>query len=91
MIGSLIDRPLIQKDFRHKYPVLVSMYSDELDQAKVIFDRQLTLAKSPSGPIISKNMPRVAGIMKWTLELSERISGGMEKLKNVNHGYVKYM
>lgn len=86
MMGPLLERPLIQKDFRYKYPILLSMYNEELDQAKMIFDRQMTCLQSPSGPVINKNMPRVAGLLKWAQELKERIGGGMEKLKQINHG-----
>lgn len=86
MMGSLLERPIIQKDFRYKYPILLSTYNEELDQAKVIFDRQMQCLQSPSGPVINKNMPRVAGLLKWTQELKERIGGGMENLKQINHG-----
>ncbi len=86
MIGPLIERPLIQKDFRYKYPVLLSMFNRDLDQAKMIFDRQMELMQEPSGPVVNKNMPRVAGLLKWTQELKERIGLAMEKLKLVNHG-----
>ena len=32
-------------------------------------------------------MPPVAGLLHWTKELKERIGGGMEKLRHLNHGY----
>ena len=86
MMGPLLERPLIQRDFHFKYPIVLSMYSEELDQAKVIFDRQMEAIQSVSGPVINKNMPRVAGLLTWTHELKERIGGGMEKLKQINHG-----
>lgn len=86
MMGPLIERPLIQKDFRYKYPILLSMYNEELDQAKQIFDRQMQSIQSVSGPVVSKNMPRVAGLLRWTQELKERIGNGMEKMKLINHG-----
>ena len=86
MMGSLLERPLIHNDFQYKYPILLSMYDRELDGAKAIFDKQLALAQTPSGPIINKNMPYVAGVLKWTKELKERISVSMEKLRMINHG-----
>ena len=88
MMGPLLERPIIQKDFRYKYPIMLDMYSEELDQAKVIFDRQMQRLQGASGPVINKNMPRVAGLLKWTQELKERIGLGMEKLKQINHGSV---
>ena len=86
MMGPLLERPLIHRDFQYKYPILLAMYNQELDQAKMIFDEQMVAARSPSGPVINKNMPPVAGALKWTLELRERIGQNMEKLRAINHG-----
>ena len=49
MMGSFLERPLIQKDFSENYQVLVKMCDKELDSAKVIFDYQLARAKSDQG------------------------------------------
>lgn len=63
------------------------MYEEELDQAKVIFDGQMNLANEEGTPPINKNMPNVAGAMKWSHELRDRISKPMHALKlSVNHG-----
>ena len=88
MMGSLLERPVIHEDFKTKYPILLSMYNQELDQAKMIFDEQMKAAESPSGPVINKNMPHVAGVLKWAQELRERIGQNMGKLRAINHGYV---
>ena len=88
MMGSLIDRPLIHKDFQRNYSSLVHMYNKELDCAKMIFDQQLDKAQTPTGPTLNKNMPQVAGILKWAKELRDRVDYGMEKLKSLNHGSV---
>lgn len=103
MMGSLLERPLVHRDFQTKYPVLLSMYDRELDQTKVIFNQQISQNRSPQvhihictltslihsmslqGPCINKNMPPVAGLLRWTQELRERIGGGMEKLRNISH------
>ena len=86
MMGPLLERPIIEREFCSKYPILLSMYSGELDRAKAIFDKQMEALHGPSGPVINKNMPRVAGLLKWTQELTERIGFSMEKLKQINHG-----
>ncbi len=86
MMGSLLERPIIQRDFRFKYPVLLTEYNKELDQAKMIFDSQMERVQGPSGAIINKNMPHVAGVLKWSQELRERVSGNMDRLKLINHG-----
>ena len=86
MMGNLLERPLIHKDFQYKYPLLLTMYNQELDDAKKIYDRQLGLKHTPAGPAINKNMPSVAGLLKWSQELRERVDSHMEKMKKVNHG-----
>ncbi len=86
MLGSLVERPLIHRDFRYKYPILVQLVSQELDSSKLIFDEQLERVKSPEGPIINKNMPPMAGLLRWSQELKERVNQSVEKLKTINHG-----
>ena len=88
MMGSLIERPLIHKDFQHNYSTLIQMLNEELDCAKLIYDQQLALAKMPAGPMLNKNMPRVAGILRWAKELRDRVDSGMEKMSTLNHGSV---
>ena len=46
MMGVLIERPLVHRDFQAKYPLLLTMYDRELDQSKVIFNQQVALARS---------------------------------------------
>ena len=45
-MGLLIERPLVHRDFQAKYPLLLSMYSKELDDSKLIFNQQVALARS---------------------------------------------
>lgn len=49
MMGTFLERPQVHRDFQHNYLVLVDMCSQELDEAKTIFDKQLVRAKSPIG------------------------------------------
>ena len=49
MMGSFLERPLIQKDFNANYQILVTMCDRELDSAKIIFDDQLARANTPQG------------------------------------------
>ena len=88
MIGSLLDRSVIHKNFQHKYPILVNMCNNELNSVKKLFDQQLALSKTASGPVVNENMPRVAGVLRWSQELKERIQLPMEKLKTIEHGFV---
>ena len=87
MIGTLLDRPVIHHFFEHNYFALVGMCSDELDDTKVIFDKQLARAKTPLGPILNKNMPPMAGLLQWSQALRERICSFMERMKLLGNGY----
>jgi len=90
MMGSLLERPVVHKIFQHNYPILVHMCSKELDNCKIIFDQQLARAETGEGPILNKNMPRVAGILKWCQEMRDRVESFMEKLKHVSNGWVQW-
>ena len=46
MMGVLLERPLVHRDFQAKYPLLLAMFDQELNQSKVIFNQQLARAKS---------------------------------------------
>ena len=52
MMGSFLERPLINKDFNENYQVLVKMCDKELDSAKVIFDNQLARASTAQGEYV---------------------------------------
>ena len=85
--GSLMDRPRIHADFEHKYPVLLSMFEDDLDTAKIIFDQQQTYESNEETLPINKNKPPISGCLKWAQELRERIKTPMGNLKlSLNHG-----
>lgn len=86
MMGSLLERPIVHDIFQHNYPILVHICNKELDDAKVIFDRQLARARTDKGPILNKNMPIVAGKLKWCQEMRDRVNSFMEKLKYLNDG-----
>ena len=86
MVGSMLDRPAIHSNFQQKYPLLVSMCDQELQAVKALFDKQLALVGTPSGPVVHKNMPPVAGLLRWTHDLKDRIQQMMDHFKTVDHG-----
>ena len=85
MMGTLLERPIIREKFEHKYLILLQMVNQEMDAVKKLFDNQLSLAQT-TGPVINKNMPRVAGVLKWCQEIRERVHLSIDKLRAVNHG-----
>ena len=84
MMGTLIERPTINQIFEHKYSSLLRMCDEELNAVKRLFVYQQSL-QSTSGPILNKNMPKVAGMLRWSQELRERTELTMEKLKTIQH------
>lgn len=81
ILGSLLKRPLIKKDFDPKYQFILDMLEDDMDSTKKIFDDQ-NEAKMKEGSIsVHRNMPDVAGSLKWAKELKDRVSKPMKKFK----------
>ena len=85
MMGTLLERPIIRENFKYKSALLLEMVNKEMDAVKKLFDYQLSLAQT-TGPVINKNMPRVAGVLKWCQEIRERVHLSIDKLRAVNHG-----
>ncbi|KAL2078484.1 hypothetical protein ACEWY4_026169 [Coilia grayii] len=86
MFGFILERPHIQSQIGCKYKELVDMFSSELDVAKLVFDAQMSAAEMYKGiPPISKNMPHVAGQLKWAQELRDRIQTPMTSFKAISH------
>ncbi|XP_068120654.1 dynein axonemal heavy chain 9 isoform X2 [Hyperolius riggenbachi] len=84
MFGSLLERPLIARDAFDKYPLLVSMFDQELDDAKAIFDQHMT-EETEGYPQINKNMPLVTGNLNWAKELRERLQIPYSNFRHVTH------
>uniref|UniRef100_H2YYB5 AAA+ ATPase domain-containing protein n=1 Tax=Ciona savignyi TaxID=51511 RepID=H2YYB5_CIOSA len=86
MFGSLLERPIIKQDMWPKYPVLLSIFHTELDEAKVIFDRQMEAGKANDGYYpVNKNMSLVSGAMKWAKELKARIQNPYSNFRLISH------
>ncbi|XP_053308775.1 dynein axonemal heavy chain 9 [Spea bombifrons] len=85
MFGSLLDRPIIAEDVYDKYPRLITMFDQELDAAKIIFDRHVQNDAEHAYPQINKNMPLVAGNLNWAQELRERLQTPFSNFRHVTH------
>lgn len=62
------------------------MVEEDLDAVKKLYDHQMTLMQT-TGPRLNKNMPKVAGMLKWSQELRERVHLSTDKFRALNHGY----
>ncbi|XP_075576162.1 dynein axonemal heavy chain 17 isoform X2 [Pelecanus crispus] len=86
MFASLLERPLIKAEVSPYYSALLGMFNAELDNVKALYDAQ-TASPPPHGqiPHINKNMPPVAGQLKWALELQQRLEGPHRDLFAIDH------
>ncbi|XP_012509385.1 PREDICTED: dynein heavy chain 9, axonemal [Propithecus coquereli] len=83
--GNLLERPLVARDASDKYLVLLRMFSKELDAVRMIYSQhvqeEIELGFSP----VHKNMPAVAGGLRWTQELRQRIQGPFGNFRRITH------
>ena len=66
-------------------PALVSNLQQELDEAKDIFLKQEQKLKESGRPQIDRNMPPVAGQLRFAKELRLKIASGVKDFKGLNH------
>uniref|UniRef100_A0A8C9IS29 Dynein axonemal heavy chain 17 n=1 Tax=Piliocolobus tephrosceles TaxID=591936 RepID=A0A8C9IS29_9PRIM len=85
MCGGLLERPLILAEVVPRYSVMLELFDAELDNAKILYDAQMAASEEGNIPLIHKNMPPVAGQLKWSLELQERLEVSMKHLKHIEH------
>ncbi|GFN78401.1 dynein heavy chain 9, axonemal, partial [Plakobranchus ocellatus] len=85
IMGSLLERPLIKKDFDEKYSVVVQKMHEMLDEAKVMYDNQWQLKQESGKAPIHKNMPNMTGSLRWSKELADRITAPMSTYKRMEH------
>uniref|UniRef100_A0A8C0BA58 Dynein axonemal heavy chain 17 n=1 Tax=Buteo japonicus TaxID=224669 RepID=A0A8C0BA58_9AVES len=90
MFASLLERPLIKAEVSPYYSALLGMFKAELENVKVLYDAQTASPPLHRGsPAINKNMPPVAGQLKWALELQQRLEGPHRDLFAISHPYVQ--
>ncbi|KAM6049902.1 dynein axonemal heavy chain 17 [Theristicus caerulescens] len=86
MFASLLERPLINAEVSPYYSVLLGMFNAELDNVKALYDAQTASPPLHGGGLsINKNMPPVAGQLKWALELQQRLEGPHRDLFAISH------
>ena len=85
-MGTLLERPLVKNNFQTKFPQILKAVDSELDAVKRLYDHQMSSVQASSGQV-NKNMPKVAGLLRWSQELTERVQTMMEKFNALNHGY----
>ncbi|XP_066544120.1 dynein axonemal heavy chain 11 [Amia ocellicauda] len=84
MFGTLLERPGINKLFAPNYTVLLNMFETEMNCCQQILDTQREKLRHGCA-VLSKNMPTVAGNLKWSQELRERILSNRSNLNHLTH------
>ncbi|XP_033840356.1 dynein heavy chain 9, axonemal isoform X2 [Periophthalmus magnuspinnatus] len=85
MFGSLLDHPLVAADAVDRYPTLVSMFDQELDRIRFIYLKCLQAANQLAWCPMNKNMPPVAGGLRWVQELRRRIQAPFSIFRKLSY------
>ncbi|XP_030817712.1 dynein heavy chain 17, axonemal [Camarhynchus parvulus] len=86
MFATVLERPLIKAEASPCYLALLGMFEAELESVKMLYDTRFVSPPPPrGGPAIHKNMPPVAGQLKWALELQQRLEGPRKDLLAMKH------
>ncbi|NXH98563.1 DYH9 protein, partial [Pachycephala philippinensis] len=83
MFRNLLERPVIAAVAAAKVPVLLSIFSTALDQARLIYARHTQAGLQLGFPPLHKNVPPVAGALRWAQELRARIQGPLERFRHI--------
>uniref|UniRef100_A0A8B9HTP5 Dynein, axonemal, heavy chain 9 n=1 Tax=Astyanax mexicanus TaxID=7994 RepID=A0A8B9HTP5_ASTMX len=85
MFGSLLERPLIAADSQKKYPVLITMFDKELNNCRTLYKKHIQSEEELGYSPVNKNMPVVAGGLRWAQQLQERIQTTYNSFRYVTH------
>ncbi|KAM6948829.1 LOW QUALITY PROTEIN: dynein axonemal heavy chain 11-like [Aplochiton taeniatus] len=84
IFGTLLERPRIHQLFSPNYSLLLAMFSQEMDQCQLILEQHRERLRSGCA-LLSKNMPPVAGNLKWSQELRDRVLTHRSNLNHLTH------
>uniref|UniRef100_G3PRS5 Dynein axonemal heavy chain 11 n=1 Tax=Gasterosteus aculeatus TaxID=69293 RepID=G3PRS5_GASAC len=84
IFSALLERPQIHQLFSPNYDVLLHMFNQDVDHCQSMLDRHRDGLRSGCN-ILGKNMPSVAGNLKWSQELRIRILTHRSNLCQLAH------
>ncbi|XP_008276610.1 dynein axonemal heavy chain 9 [Stegastes partitus] len=85
MFGSLLERPLVAADALDRYPLLLSTFDKDLDYCKLLYNKHIQATEELGSPPVNKNMPAVAGGLRWAQELQQRIQASFSKFRHLSY------
>ncbi|XP_074176492.1 dynein axonemal heavy chain 9-like [Rhinolophus sinicus] len=83
--GSLLERPLVARDTSAKYLVLIQMFTTDLDAVRIIYNQHVQEEADLGFSSVHKNMPCVAGGLRWAQDLRCRIQGPFADFRRIAH------
>ncbi|XP_033374700.1 dynein heavy chain 9, axonemal [Parus major] len=83
MFRNLLERPAMAAVAADKVPVLLSMFSTALEQARLTYTRHTQAGLQLGFPPLHKNVPPVAGALGWAQELRARIQRPLEHFRHI--------
>ncbi|KAF0872636.1 DYH9 protein, partial [Crocuta crocuta] len=83
--GKLLERPLIAQDASERYLLLIQMFNKDLDTVRVIYSQRVQEEAELGFAAVHKNMPTVAGGLRWAQELRQRIQGPFANFRRMAH------
>ncbi|XP_062965627.1 dynein axonemal heavy chain 9 [Cynocephalus volans] len=81
--GNLLKRPLVAQETSDKYLVLIQMFNKDLDVVRIIYNQHVLEEAELGFPPVHKNMPTVAGGLRWAQELRQRIQGPFSNFRRI--------
>ncbi|KAM3592376.1 uncharacterized protein V6R79_017533 [Siganus canaliculatus] len=85
MFGGLLERPIVAGVAVERYPVLVSLFDKELECCQILYNKHVQAAADLGWTPVHKNMPSVAGGLRWAQELQQRIQTLFSKFRDINY------
>ncbi|XP_052612854.1 LOW QUALITY PROTEIN: dynein axonemal heavy chain 9 [Peromyscus californicus insignis] len=83
--GTLLERPLVARDMSHKYLALIRMFSRDLDAVRLIYSHHIQEEAEHGFSPVHKNMPTMAGGIRWAQELRQRIKAPFSNFTHITH------
>ncbi|XP_023385619.1 dynein heavy chain 9, axonemal [Pteropus vampyrus] len=83
--GSLLERPLVAQDTSDKYLVLIKMFNKDLDTVRIIYNQHVQEEEELGFSLVHKNMPSVAGGLRWAQDLRQRIQDPFANFRCIAH------
>ncbi|CAD7689680.1 unnamed protein product [Nyctereutes procyonoides] len=83
--GKLLERPLVAQDASEKYLLLIHLFIKDLDTVRAIYSQRVQEEAELGFSSTHKNMPAMAGGLRWAQELRQRIQGPSTNFRRLAH------